>query len=73
MTQLVLGTGAKNIPKVAKAKGKADILKNGILRPDFDLHRSDFEAIQGSVNASNNLPIAVIAPIIVMIPKTTLP
>ena len=61
------------MPNVANANGSADILRNGIRRPAFDLHRSDLDAIQGSVNASNILPTAVIAPIMVIIPKTTLP
>ena len=47
--------------------------KKGILRPFFDVHLSDQDAIIGSVNASKILPNAVIPPMIVKIPRTTSP
>ena len=55
------------------ANGNEAHFKNGILRPFFEVHRSDHDAIIGSVNASKILPNAVIPPIIVKIPSTTSP
>ena len=45
----------------------------GIRRPFFEVHRSDQDAIIGSVNASKILPKAVIPPMMVKAPKITSP
>ena len=73
LSQLVLLTGAKKTKTVDKASGNAAPLKKGIRLPCFDVHRSDKDAIQGSVTASKILPTAVIAPMMVIIPRMASP
>ena len=71
LIRLFLFTGDQNTSTVESANGRDAHFKNGILRPFFDVQRSDNDAIIGSVNASKILPNAVIPPIIVKIPNTT--
>ena len=73
LIQLFLFTGDQKTSTVESANGNEAHFKNGILRPFFEVHRSDHDAIIGSVNASKILPNAVIPPIIVKIPSTTSP
>ena len=70
---LIVGAGGQKTSTVESASGKDAHFRNGILRPFFDVHLSDKEAIIGSVKASKILPKAVIPPIIVNMPKTTSP
>lgn len=73
LIRLFLFTGDQKTSTVESASGKDAHFKNGILRPCFDVQRSDNDAIIGSVNASKIRPNAVIPPIMVKIPKTTSP
>ena len=72
-SQLSLPMGLQNVSTVAKAKGTAAARMKGMRRPALDLHRSDRDAIQGSVTASKMRPNQVMAPKIVRIPKITKP
>ena len=73
MIQLFSFAGDQNTSTVESASGRAAPFKNGIRRPFFEVHRSDQDAIIGSVNASKILPKAVIPPIMVKTPKITNP
>ena len=65
--------GAQNTSTVDRARGRDAHFRNGMRRPFFDLHRSDRDAIHGSVTASKMRPRAVMAPITVKIPSNTRP
>ena len=60
MIQLFSFAGDQNTSTVESASGRDAPFKNGIRRPFFEVHRSDQDAIIGSVNASKILPKAVI-------------
>ena len=73
MIQLFSFAGDQNTSTVESASGRDAPFKNGIRRPFFEVHRSDQDAIIGSVNASKILPKAVIPPMMVKTPKITSP
>ena len=73
MIQLSPWMGDQNVSTVAAAKGIAAIRIKGMRRPALLLHRSDLEAIQGSVTASKMRPNQVMAPRMVRMPKITRP
>ena len=67
MIQLFSFTGDQNTSTVESASGRDAPFKNGIRRPFFEVHRSDQDAIIGSVNASKILPKAVIPGVILAV------
>ena len=73
MIQLFSFTGDQKTSTVARASGSDAHFRNGILRPFFDVQRSDSDAIMGSVKASKTRPNAVIPPITVMMPRMASP
>mgnify|MGYP007128032914 CR=1 FL=1 len=69
LSQLFSLIGDQNTSTVESARGKDAHFRNGIRRPSLAVHRSDQDAIIGSVKASKILPKAVIPPIIVKMPS----
>jgi hypothetical protein len=66
-------TGDQKTSTVEIARGRDAHFKKGMRLPFSEVHRSESEAIHGSVIASKSRPKAVMPPITVKIPKTTSP